>query len=108
MGGPAVALTAGRTKVLHAFAGRADPVEFTGTARNRAYEVSGNVDGFGTHADRWGTWEAWEAIADLPAPLLYRDPLGRRAYVSVGEVKVSHGVDSDKAKVSATLTVVSP
>lgn len=105
-GGPAVQLAAGRPKVLHQFVGRTFPLEFTGKARTRAYSVSGVVDGFGAEADAWGSWTAWEAIADLPAPLVFRDPLGRREHVSISDVTVDHDAASRKAKVSATLTVV--
>lgn len=105
-GGPAVALTAGRRKVLHQFVGNTLPVEFSGAARTRVYSLSGAVDGFGAGAASWGSWEAWEAIADLPAPLVYRDPMGRYERVSISDVTISHEASSRKAKVSATLTVV--
>lgn len=105
-GGPAVQLQVGRTKVLHQFAGLAAPVEFAGTARTRAYGLSGAVDGFGAEAASWGSWQAWEAVADLPAPLVYRDPMGRYEHVSISDVTIDHDVSTKKAKVAATLTVV--
>lgn len=105
-GGASVASAVGRTKVLHQFVGSTAPVEFIGPSRSAVYNLSGSVDGFGAEADDWGSWQAWEAIADLPAPLLYRDPLGRREWVSISDVQVSHEVTSKKAKVSAQLTVV--
>ena len=105
-GGPAVQLAVGRTKVLHQFVGNTLPVEFAGKARTRAYALSGAVDGFGVESASWGTWEAWETVADLPAPLVYRDPIGRYEYVSIGDVTIDHEASTKKAKVSATLTVV--
>lgn len=103
-GGPSVKLSAGREKVLHQFVGRRSPLEFVGEARPRSFQISGNVDGHG-HTSM-GSWEAWEAIADLPAPLMYRDPMGRRVNVSIGEVGVVHEAPSKYAKVSATVTEV--
>ena len=105
-GGPAVGLRAGRSKVLHTFAGRRAPLEFIGEARVKAYGLKGSVDAFGVDPDQWGTWEAWEAVADLPAPLLYRDPMGRRVFCSISDVEIEHGVESKMAKVGAVLTVV--
>ena len=105
-GGASVSSAVGRTKVLHQFVGTTTPVEFIGPSRSAVYSLSGSVDGFGAEADAWGSWQAWEAIADLPAPLLYRDPLGRREWVSISAVQVQHEVTSKKAKVSAQLTVV--
>lgn len=105
-GGPAVQLTTGRRKVLHDFVGHEHPVEFTGTARSCVYALSGYVDAYGAEADRWGTWQAWEAVAALPAPLVYRDPLGRYAFVSIAEVSIEHDASARKAKVSTKLTEV--
>lgn len=105
-GGPVVQLSSGRDKVLHQFVGYTAPVEFAGTARSRVFGLSGYVDGFGVETSQWGSWTSWEAIADLPAPLLYRDPIGRREYVSISDVSVDHNTKSKKAKVSARLTVV--
>lgn len=104
-GNPAVGLTVGREKVLHKFAGRTKPVEFIGEARSRVLSLSGDVAGFGTETER-GTWEPFEEIADLPAPICYRDPLGRRLFVSISDVSVKHTASSDLASVSCTLTEV--
>ena len=105
-GGPAVGLRAGRSKVLHTFAGRRAPLEFIGEARVKAYAMKGSVDAFGVDPDQWGSWEAWEAVADLPAPLIYRDPMGRRVFCSISEVEIEHENESRMAKVGAVLTVV--
>lgn len=109
-GEPSVGLTVGRRKVLHQFAGRTQPVEYTGQARMRVYRLSGKVAGHaGARADMWGTWAAWEQLADLPAPLVYRDPLGRREFVSVGsDVQIVHSPGGRWADITATLTVVDP
>ena len=105
-GNPAVSATKGRPKVLHQFVGRRHPVEFIGAARTAVYKLSGDVDGYGREADELGPWTAWEDIADLPAPLIYRDPLGRWLPVSVSDVEVSHDAQRTRAHVSVTLTVV--
>ena len=105
-GAAVVASTTGREKVLHRFAGRRSPVEFLGEARTRAFSVSGSVDGHGLTT--LGSWEAWEQVADLPAPLLFRDPMGRRVLVSISDVGISHEAGSKYAKVTCTLTEVAP
>jgi len=105
-GNPAVDVAVGRTKVLHTFAGRTKPVEYVGTARSRVYRLSGDVAGFASKEAELGSWEAFEAVADLPAPLVYRDPLGRKVYVSIGEVDISHAASSDLASISCELTEV--
>jgi hypothetical protein len=105
-GNPAVAAALGRTKVLRTFAGRTKPVEFVGTARSRVYKLSGDVAAFSKREAELGTWAAFESLADLPAPLCYRDPLGRREFVSIGDVSVSHDAKSDLAGVECELTVI--
>lgn len=105
-GAAVVASTIGREKVLHKFAGRRSPVEFLGGARTQTFRVSGSVDGHGLTT--LGSWEAWEQVADLPAPLLFRDPMGRRVLVSISDVGISHEAGSKYAKVTVTLTEVAP
>jgi len=104
-GNPAVETQLGREKVLHTFAGRTKPVEFIGGARTKVYSLSGDVDAFGMHEDK-GSWTAFETIADLPAPLVYRDPMGRKAFVSIGDVSIKHDAKSELASIDCTLTEV--
>lgn len=105
-GGVSVGASHSRAKVLHQFVGRNHPTEFAGASTTDTYTVSGAVDGYGAESDQWGSWQAWQAIADLPAPLCLRDPMGRRVFVSITDVQVTHEVTTKKAKVSAKLTVV--
>jgi len=113
LGNPSVEESVQREKVLHQFAGRTKPVEFLGSSRSRTYKLSGDVEGINNGSDL-GEWTAFEDIADLPAPLVYRDPMGRRSFVSIGEVSISHntslvehdGKNINLAAVSATLTEV--
>lgn len=105
-GGPAVALATSRTKVLHQFVGLDAPVEFTGAHQTREYTLAGAVDGYGAEAAVWGSWQAWDAMAGMPAPLIFRDPMGRRETVSIDSVQIHHDASTKKAKVSCKLTVV--
>ena len=110
LGNPSVEESVQREKVLHQFAGRTKPVEFLGSSRSRTYKLSGNVEGI-NNGSELGEWTAFEDIADLPAPLVYRDPMGRRSFVSIGEVSISHdakttGDKGNLASVSATLTEI--
>ncbi|MEE6295203.1 fibronectin type III domain-containing protein [Georgenia wangjunii] len=92
---------AGREKVLHHFAGRPDPVEFTGEARSRTGGLSVRV---APNPDGGATAEDIEALADLPAPLCLRDPLGHRWFVSLGDVDTSY--EGIVAELSVPFTVV--
>ena len=113
LGNPSVEESVQREKVLHQFAGRTKPVEFLGSSRSRTYKLSGDVEGI-NNGSELGEWTAFEDIADLPAPLVYRDPMGRRSFVSIGEVSISHntnvvehdGKRVNLASVSATLTEI--
>ena len=107
-GGPAVALATSRTKVLHQFVGLDAPVEFTGSHQTREYSLSGSVDGYGAEEALWGSWRAWDAMAGMPAPLIFRDPMGRREHVSISDVRIDHDATTKKARVTCKLTVVTP
>lgn len=101
----------GRPKVLHTFVGDAHPTEFAAlTARTGTYQVTGKVAARARDDQRvalWDTWPAWEAIAGVPAPLLFRDPLGRRHWVSISsDVSINHTAGDNFAVVSATVTVI--
>lgn len=101
---PAVDVTKRREKVLHRFAGRTKPVEFIGRQTETVLRLSGNVDGFGNHAELGGFIE-WEDIATEAAPLCYRDPF-RRLFVSLNEESVGHAASTDLVKVAVTLTEI--
>ena len=70
------------------FAGRARGVEVTGTAVQRAISVSAVLTDseYATHVQKL------ERLAVLPAPFLYRDPLGRRIYCSLSSVSAPRSV----------------
>lgn len=70
------------------FAGRARGVEVTGTAVKRSIAVSAVLTDseYATHVQKL------EALAVLPAPFLYRDPLGRRIYCSLSSVSAPRSV----------------
>lgn len=93
-----VGLSFERAKALHRFAGRPFPVEMVGEARSRSISISARL------GPDSSTYEEIEALADLPAPLCYRDAAGRRFFVSVDGISGSHRkVTRD---VSITLTEV--
>lgn len=103
-----VGATRGRPKVLHRFVGDDAVTEFASLrGRERRWdisvEVAAHVDDV-ARVERWDTWPAWDIVADLPAPLLYRDALGRRAYVSIGDVNVRHKAGDPYATISTTVT----
>lgn len=90
-----------REKVLHHFSGREDPVEYAGQARTHTLTVTGDLFcNDGTQSTR----DEWEALADAPAPICWRDPTGRRVFVSSGRVgttaqAVTGGVSIELTKV---------
>ncbi len=102
---PAIDITAGREKVLRTYAGRKAPVEYVGPARSQVLRLGGGVDGTSARPDV-GDWHAWVAVADLPAPICYRDMLGRRIFASIAsDVGIAHNT-GPHASISATLTEV--
>lgn len=108
-GSPAIASGRGRVKVLHHFEDDEDPTEFLSSkARSHRLDVSGKVATFPTgRRAGMGSWADWENVADLPAPVCYRDPLGRKVFVSIGdEVNVSHSSSTDLTDISVSLTKV--
>ena len=78
----------GRVKVLEEYEGRTKPVEYAGQQRSRTVALAARlspINGDTTSSD----WSAIEELSDLPAPACYRDPDGRRIFVSLGEVSGS-------------------
>ena len=70
------------------FAGRARGVEVTGMAVQRSIAVSAVLTDaeYSTHVQKL------EQLAVLPAPFLYRDPLGRRIYCSLSSISAPRSV----------------
>ena len=104
-GNASVGYTSGRTKVLHTFAGNEDATEFIGVARTNVYKVSGSVGAF-ERSSAYGDFVEFEVIGQLPAPLCYRDPLGRRVFGSISDVNVNLSTSSEYATVDFTVTKV--
>lgn len=94
-----------RARALHQFAGRTMPVEYVGEARTRTISINAPIyrQSLGTGAS---TWEEVETVADLPAPACYRDPEGRKFFVSVGSSSVAGIGPESKRSVSWTLTQI--
>ena len=102
----AVDYTVGRSKVLHTFAGNQHATEFVGEARINEFKVQGAVAGYDLGKARWGDYKGFEDIADLPAPICYRDPMGRRVMGSLSDVSIRHETTSELTQVSFTVTKV--
>lgn len=100
--------TASRTKVLHHFAGRPDPVEYAGDARHRAWILTASRWEeciTGAREDVQSDWAELVDLSDAPAPVALRGPHGVRAFVSVGEISEG-GVYETESSVSLPLTQV--
>jgi len=70
-----------RQRVLHNFAGREKPVQLEGDAVNLGLSVSGTL------RDDSSTADEWEAIGRARGVMLWREPTGRRAWVSLASVQ---------------------
>ncbi len=92
-------------KTLVQFDGRRAPVEFTGVANYTTLRLTGRSSAYGERLERLGDWRDWDAIGRLPAPVCYRDHLGRRLFVSVEVDSITHNLDPH-APISATLTEI--
>lgn len=79
-----VDVSTAREKVKHHFAGRARPVEFTGEGENVSINITTDL------MDETATKEDVEAFSLFPAPLCYRDPGGRRLFVSINDVRTAN------------------
>lgn len=92
----------GRDRTLNQYAGRAAPVETTGTTVPTSMSLSANIfpQREGT---RTVTIEDVETLCALPGPHLYRDHEGRNWWVSLSDVQI--GLDYI-APISLTLTRV--
>ena len=88
------------------FEGRTLPVEYAGQGITRPFRVSGEVRGMGTDTDLIGTWEPFAQLSELPAPLVFRDPLGRRVVCSTSAWSIVHDSQGPEASVGFTVTEV--
>jgi hypothetical protein len=92
-----------RERALLAFIGREYPVEYVGEHRTNTIQVSGDVDSTGSRTHLIGDPQAFEAIADQPAPICYRTGLGDKIFCSISEMQINYD-DSIHAHISFTLT----
>ena len=85
---PSVKITSGLVeRVVQHFAGRTLGVEMAGTARQRTVTIGSLlIEGDDSTSS---TSRDVEALSYVPAPVLYRDPTGRRIYTSMGEPDLS-------------------
>lgn len=81
---PAVDVQTSRQRVLHHFAGRSRPVEFSGEAVDVEIQIASAL------MDETATREDAEAFALFPAPLCYRDPDKRRVFVSIDSASIAY------------------
>ena len=102
---PAISVSPRGVRVLQDFDGRPAAVEFTSAAQPAQLRLSGKVRDHGPIEERRSSWRAWDALRQMTAPICYRDPLGRRLFVSVSMDDVGHDT-SMHVGVSATLTEV--
>lgn len=75
-----------RDKVLQHYSDRPDPVEYAGSPRAHSIAISARL---APTISGESTWDELEALADIPAPVCWRDPTGRRVFGSTGAVGVS-------------------
>jgi hypothetical protein len=91
--------TASRAKALHYFAGRKNPVIYSGEAAERTYSISGILE------EEASPPEQWIRLARQPGAVLLRAP-GRRMYGSLSEVSIER-IQNKLHKVSFSIQEVS-
>lgn len=91
--------TASRAKALHYFAGRKNPVIYSGEMAERTYSVSGILE------DEASNPNQWIRLARQAGPVLLRAP-GRRMYGSLSEVSIER-IQHNLHKVSFSIQEVS-
>lgn len=104
-----IAAAPDRDKSLVWFEGRTLPVEYAGQGIARVFRVSGEVRGMlgaPDDPDLIGTWEPFAQLSELPAPLVFRDPLGRRVVCSTSAWSIVHDSQGPEASVGFTVTEV--
>lgn len=97
-------------KTLRTFAGRVSPVEFSAAAssamvRSRVVRIQAARFAPWIGVTGSSTWEDVEAIGMLPGPHCYRDPEGRRYFVSMAGAGVS-GIGTSVGGMDFTLTEI--
>lgn len=99
-GNPSVSSTKERAKSLKRFYGNAYPTEFSSPEIMHQLSLSGDLDRSAS------TWQDWEALVEEPGAMVYRDPWGRNAVVSLGKVSVNSSIRGFEG-ISADMTVIS-
>ena len=102
---PSIDTTPVSDKTLIQFDGRQAPVEFQGKVNYRTVALTGRVAADGQRVDQRSEWTQWDAIADMGAPVCYRDHLGRRLFGSISVDRLAHSL-APSADISATITEV--
>lgn len=95
---PSTSSVYSRPQVTRHFAGRAKPVSFTGIARDRKVSVKAILFSDETGSDR----QAAEDVIDQGGVACYRDPFGRRLFVSFDEASFTEGADVTSISLSLT------
>ena len=72
---------------LHRFAGREKAVEMSGRHREKTLSLSATL-----FDEDFPLIQRLEELSYLPGPFLYRDPMGRRVYCSVGPISVDRAL----------------
>lgn len=72
---------------IHRFAGRTRGVEMSGRHREKTLSLSAVLTD-----ENWDLLQRLEELSYLPAPFLYRDPMGRRVYCSVRDVSLDRAL----------------
>ena len=85
---PRVGLSASLDRVAKQYAGRPDPVMYSGEARSKTLAISGMLDPAAGAAD------ALEDLVMTPGVACYRDPDGRRIFVALLDYDYAAGVDA--------------
>lgn len=83
-----------RTKALTYFAGREKPLAFIGENVSKTIEISAKTD------RNSSTFAEISDLAKKTGPVLYRDPIGRRLYVSILTVSSSHSGAAEVVSIS--------
>ena len=102
---PAISIAPQGIRVLQPFDGRPAPVEYSSLMQYDQLRLTGRVRDSGPIAERLSSWQAWQQISRMPAPVCYRDHLGRRLFCSLRVDDLGHDT-SPHVSISATLTEV--
>lgn len=93
-------------KVLRQYAGRDYPIERTGTARWHSLTIDADILAVRVQQGLASAPAAWEALADLAGPHLWRDLDGRYVQVSLGAVSMRRLRGGHVYRLSVTATRV--